>query len=423
MEQGMDYDVVIVGGGVSGLACAKALQENRLTTTVLEAADKVGGRIRTDHVNGFQLDHGFQVLQTGYPDISRYLDLEGLQLHTFPAGVAVRHQERFHIVADPRYHPGNLISTITSPIGTFGDRLKLLKLARCICRNPIEEIFKQPEEQSKDFLRDWGFSEKFIQSFFVPFFAGACLDRNIKASSRVLKYIFRLFAMGDAALPARGMGAIPEQLATGLSSETIRLNARVAEINDGSVTLADGQTIRGQQIVVATGIDALGELLHIDAYRRSVGESCLYFSATDWRPPFQHPFLALNGEDSGPINNIAFPSLAAPEYAPEGKILIGVVVLDDEYRNRDDLEDLVRHQCQDWFGDAVKQWEHLRTYRIDHALPDQSPPTDNPYVLPEPFKEKIRICGEYKSLPGLQWAMMSGYRTGLSIVKKGKFSD
>ena len=412
----MQYDAVIIGAGAAGLACARVFEQNKLSYTVLESGNQVGGRIQTDVVNGFQLDHGFQVLQTGYPDVGQYLNLKELQLKKFPAGVAVRFNGRFHTIADPRHHPRHLLSTLASPLGSFGDRIAMLKLTRQVCRGPFEDIFNQPEERTIDYLEEVGFSEKFIRSFFVPFFAGACLDRNINASSRVLKYLFRIFAMGDAALPSGGMAEIPKQLAQSLEKDTIQLNRKVVRVDDGAVTLEDGETIHGRQIVIATPERVVKELLQIKTEDRSVGESCLYYS-TDWLPPFKEPFLLLNGDGHGPVNNIAFPSMVAPDYAPAGKTLIAIVVVDDQFRRRSDLEDEVRRQCRQWFGDAANDWEHLRTYQIEHALPDQSPPTHNPYLLPKPISKSIRVCGEYQSLPGLQWALMSGHMTGRHLVE------
>lgn len=410
------FDCVIVGAGVAGLACAKVLHENKIDFTVLEKDSSPGGRIKTDFVDGFQLDHGFQVLQTGYSDISNYLDLDSLDLASFPAGVGVRYNGRFHIVADPRHHVQNLYSTVASSIGTFGDRIRLLKLALSVCRRPMEDIFDQPEEKTIDFLKLKGFSERFIQSFFTPFFAGACLDRSLAASSRVLKYIIRLFAMGDAALPAGGMVAIPQQLASVIPQKSVQYNTAVVELKNGRVSLADGRIIRTKMIVVATHQPDFCDLLQIKKPKTSVSEACLYFSS-EWQPPFNNPFLLLNGENHGPINNIAFPSMVSPHYAPAGKTLIAIVVLDEALLNRDDLEDLVRIQCAEWFGAAVDGWEHIKTYRIYHALPDQSPPTENPYLMPEPVSEGIMACGEHKSLPGLQWALMSGAMAGKSVVK------
>ena len=413
----MKFDVVIIGAGIAGLSCALTLQKNNLTFAVLESGDSVGGRMQTDIKDGFQLDHGFQVLQTGYPEARRMLDLESLQLQRFPAGVAVRYDGRFHIIADPRHHPRYILSTLASPIGTFKDHLGMLRLARSVRQGTFDQLFSQPEEKTIDFLQHRGFSEGFIRRFFVPFFAGACLDPNIQASSRVLQYIFRVFADGDAALPAKGMGAIPKQMAAKLPAEAMYLNSRAVGIDNTIVTLADGSKIEGRGVVIATSQPALERLLGLPSSDSSIGESCLYF-ASDWRPPFRDPFLVLNGDGSGPINNVAFPSQVAPGYSGSGKTLIAVVVLGQQHLGKEDLEDQVRSQCHGWFGNAVKDWAHLHTYSIVHALPCQEPPTPNPYMLPAPVRKNVRACGEHGSLPGTQWALLSGRKTAEAIVEE-----
>lgn len=410
----MQYDAVIIGGGVAGLTCARVLAEHQLSCTILERSTRPGGRIKSDLVGGFRLDHGFQVLQTGYPGLSTYLDLDALKLHRFPAGIIVRCQQRFQVIADPRHHPRHLLSTAVSPVGTLGDRIRLLKLAARICRRPMEDIFDEPEEKAIDFLRGQGFSERFITSFFTPFLAGACLDRTMTVTSRVLKYLIRLFASGDAALPEDGMQAVPHQLAAKLAPDTIQYDKEVAELKKGAVVLTGGEVIEAPLVIVATQQPAVEELVKLDGQKRSVGETCLYFG-TQWKPPFREPFLVLNGEGHGPINNVAFPSMVAPSYAPDGKTLIAVVVLEEDYLAREDLEDLVREQCQQWFGPAVKEWQHLKTYRIEQALPDQSPPTLSPYRRPAPFSPGLHICGEAQGLPGLGWALMSGGATGRNV--------
>ena len=410
-------EVVIIGAGVAGLACARVLEENDISFTVLEKSDSPGGRIQTDYLNGYQLDHGFQVLQTGYPDIDHYLALESLDLAAFPSGVAVRYDQQFHIVADPRRHLKNFYSTIASPIGTIGDRFKLLRLVGSLVRRPMADIFEDPEEPALQFLKQWGFSERFIQSFFTPFFAGACLDPSMKGSSRVLKYVTRLFSTGDAALPAGGMAAIPRQIAASLPTDSVVYGQEVIKVEEGAVTLADTTVVRANQIVVAVPQPACARILKVGAPVSSVGEACVYFSS-EWRPPLPEPFLVLNGEGAGPVNNIAFPSLVASTYAPPGKTLIAAVVLGNQFLHRDDLEDLVREQCGGWFGAEVDQWEHIKTHRIHHALPDQSPPTANPYEGLEQFSPGITICGEQTSLPGLQWAIMSGAMAGRSVAER-----
>ncbi len=410
----MDVDVVIVGAGIAGLSCALTLQKSNLRFVIVEAEDAPGGRIKTDNKDGFLLDHGFQVLQTSYPEAQKILDYTSLKLQKFPAGVAIRYNGKFHIIADPRHHTRYIFETLTSPVISLKDRIAMLRLSRSVSKGTYEQIFLQPEEKTIDFLHRQGFSDKFIKIFFVPFFAGVCLDPEIQASSRVFQYIFRVFSEGDAALPSQGMGDIPRQLALRLPKETILLNTKVASINDGVATLANGNRIVGRRVVVATSQPSLEQLLGLPPSHSSIGESCLYF-ASEWRPPFREPFLVLNGDGRGPINNMAFPSLAAPSYSASGKTIIAAVVI-GQYLAKEDLKEQVLNQCREWFGNAVQDWDHLHTYYIEHALPHQKPPTSNPYELPPPLHEKIRACGEHQSLPGIQWALLSGRKTAEAIV-------
>ena len=416
MRDNTAHDVVVIGAGLAGLSCARVLHENRIDFVVLEKSGRIGGRIKTDHLDGYQLDHGFQVLQTGYPDLSQYTDLDSLDLKPFPSGVAVRYDNGFHVVADPRRHLKNIVSTVTSPIGSLADRLKLLKLVGALVRRPMEDIFEDPEVPTLEFLREWGFSDRFIQSFFTPFFAGACLDPSLNGSSRVLKYVTRLFSTGDAALPAGGMEAIPLQIAASLPEESIVFNQVVEKVEKGAVTLNDGSVVRAKHIIVAISQPATAKLLQINTPVESVGETCVYFSS-EWQPPLTAPFLVLNGDGTGPVNNIAFPSLVAPDYAPPGKTLIAAVVLGNQHLHDENVADLVREQCAGWFGVEVERWQHIKTLRIYHALPNQSPPTSNPYKKPEQFSPGITICGEHTSLPGLQWALMSGAMAGRSVAE------
>ncbi|MBT8362843.1 MAG: FAD-dependent oxidoreductase [Deltaproteobacteria bacterium] len=410
----MECDVIIIGGGLSGLSCARELHKNGVSCFILEAGDRPGGRVKTDKVDGFLLDRGFQVLQTGYPEAQAALDYNGLDLRRFPAGAAVRWNGRFHIIADPRHHPAHFFSTAFSPIGSFKDRLGMLRLGRSVTRGSFEDIFSQPEERTIDFLHEWGFSEQFIQRFFVPFFAGACLDQSIKASSRVLKYIFRVFSSGDAALPAFGMEEIPKQLASSLPKDTIRLNSKVESVSSGSVTLADGSRLEAKMIVLATSRPVVEKLLKLPHSGSSRGESCLYYSC-NWKPPFNNPFLVLNGDTTGPINNLALPSLVSPHYAPEGKTLVTAVVLGEDHIGDSDLESKVRTQLLQWFGEGMHDLRHLHTYQIEYALPNQNPPTADPYTLPDIINGCIRVCGEYQSLPGTQWALLSGRKCAEAI--------
>lgn len=408
-------DVIIVGAGLAGLSCARRLTEAGIPFLILDGDRRIGGRIKTDTVDGFLLDHGFQVLQTAYPEARRILDYGRLELNMFAPGAIIRTGNKFHVIADPRRRPRYLWRSATAPIGTLADRLRIIRLASKVRRAGVAELFQSPEMSTLEFLRAEGFSEKIIDTFFIPFFSGISLDPNIEVSSRVFQYIFRIFAEGDVALPDRGMGAIPAQLAENLPDDSIRTASRVHSIRNGGVELTSGEIITGRAVVLATEGPETARLLGSKPADQSRGELCLYYAAE--APPIVQPFLVLNGDRTGWINSLTVPSLVAPSYAPPGQTLISVVVIGRLAVDDISVETAVRGQLTAWFGARVKDWRHLKTYRINHALPAQPPPMPNPTIAAISPAPGIFICGEYNSVPGIQWAMRSGRLAAEAVLQ------
>lgn len=186
--------VIIVGAGLAGLACARTLHQAGLPFLLLEAADGLGGRVRTDRVEGFLLDRGFQVLQTAYPEAKRVLDYRALDLRAFAPGALVYFDGRLHRVADPWRQPQYLPATLLSPIGTLADKLRVARLRWRACRGGVDELFRRPETTTWEALRGQGFSASIIERFFRPFFSGVFFDRELAATSRMFEFVFRMLA-------------------------------------------------------------------------------------------------------------------------------------------------------------------------------------------------------------------------------------
>jgi phytoene dehydrogenase-like protein len=391
-----------------------------LSFLILEASDGLGGRVRTDKVDGFLLDRGFQVLQTAYPEAKRILDYAALELKPFYPGALVRFEGRFHRITDPFRRPQDSIKTVISPIGTFMDKLRVARFRQKVRRGSLANLFRRPETSSMEKLRAEGFSDSMINCFFRPFFGGVFLEAKLETSSRMLEFVFRMFAEGDTALPAGGMGAIADQLASALPNEAVRLGARVEGLQQGKVILNSGEELRGKAIVVATeGIEA-ARLLGDGAKIASRSTTCLYFSAQE--PPIAEPILVLNGEGTGPVTSISVLSEVAPSYAVPGKSLISVTVLGNPRKDNAQVENEVRGQLRDWFGPGVDHWHHLRSYRIEYALPAQLPPVKDPALNPPQLRPGLFVCGEYRNSPSIQWAMVSGRCAAEAIIEKLKGS-
>lgn len=404
--------VVIVGAGLAGLCCARRLAQGRIPCVVLEAEREVGGRVRTDLVDGFLLDRGFQVLLTSYPEAKQQLDYHALALGRFEPGALIRHGGRFRRFADPFRRPGKTLATAFSPVATLGDKLRIARLRYSVSHGAGRRYHENAEETTLAYLRRLGFSHRAIGAFFTPFFGGVFLDGTLATSSRMFEFVFRMFAEGDATLPANGMQAIPDQLAGGLQPGTLRFGVRVTGAGPRHVETTEGR-IEASAVVVATDARAASGLIDDTPAREWRGTSCLYFAAE--RPPIDEPTLVLNGEGEGPVNTLCVPSQVSPKYAPAGSALVSVSSLD---MTRDDssLGEAVVDQLRGWFGADVDGWRHLRTYRLPHALPAQPVGSLDPVEKAATTGTGVFRCGDHLDTASIQGAMASGRRAAEAVV-------
>lgn len=400
-----EADVLIVGAGIAGLTCARHLLSAGIPATLIDADDDLGGRVRTDTLDGpggtYRLDRGFQVFLPVYPEPAGLLDLTRLDLRPFVRGALIRIGNTWARLSDPRTDTSlpHRLATAFSPAATWGDRLWASRhLLPLLTAQPLPPVIGT----AREWLHQCGFSDRMYRSFWQPFLGGVLLDRSLSAPADFVRFTLRMFAAGGAALPARGIGEIPRQLAAPLPRDRLLLGARAVAVEPGRVLLADGRTLRGRATVVATDAPAARRLLPAQPLPPSPRHTtCLYFAAN--HPPIAEPILLLSGDADGPVNHAAVLSAVAPDLAPPGKSLISLSTVGPLTTPLDDLIRQARAQMGRWFGPAAADWHFLRAYPIPHALPAVHAAQTSPEIAPG-----LYLAGDHTHAPSLNGAMASG---------------
>ena len=404
-------DVGIVGAGLAGLACARALHQSGVSFTVYDAADAVGGRVRTARQDGFQIDRGFQVLLTAYPEARRVLDYDALDLRAFSPGALVHLDGGFERVGDPFRRPLQAAPSLLADVGTLADKLRVLRLRQSVLAASSDELWARQEMTTETALRvRYGFSEAMIDRFFRPFLGGVLLDRGLKASSRAFEVTFRRFSQGAAAVPAAGMQAIPEQLAAGLPEGSVQLGTKAERLSGNELRLAD-RAVSHRAVVVATDARAAGALLGVEVPR---WKSTVQIAWSAPQPPTDEPVLMLDGDGAGPVNNVQVMSAVAPSYAPAGRSLVTASLLGRHDQDDLALDAAARGQLYGWFGDPVDAWTPLRIDRVPDALPDL--PSLSPPERPARLADGVYVAGDWRRNASINGALVSGRHAAEAVL-------
>lgn len=408
------FDAVIVGAGMAGLVAAQHLSEAGLSVRVIEKGKQPGGRVRTDEVDGFRLDRGFQVLLTAYPEAQRYFDYKKLDLRNFDSGALIFHGRQNQKFYNPQRHREKFVETLRNDVASLRDLTILMRLASKWKRTPISTLFNQDQITTRKFLDKQGFSSKFVDRFLEPFMTGIFLESKLETPQRMFEFVMKMFSEAPAAIPAKGMGALSEQLVSGLPEGTIVYGEEVRNIRSGSVKTRSGKIFEAPIIIMATDpTNMLRNFVEEHQPYRTVAN--FYFSAD--KAPYTEPLIGLNYGGSRWVNNMAVLTNLSKDLAPEGKHLISVSVVRDLDRGEKDLQKIIKSELAQSFGSEVLEWQLIRSYFINRALPSPSVfdiELDDQDVV---YQKGVYLAGDYLLNGSLNAALYSGRRAAEVALK------
>ncbi len=423
----VDTDVVVVGAGLAGLRCARALVDRGLDVVLLERDDAVGGRIRTEEVDGFLLDRGFQLLNPAYRAVRRWVDVDALGLQPFGAGVAARREDRVVRLGNPLAAPSLLAPSLRAVLPRPREVLAAARWAAPLLRArpgrrlaaSLTAAAPRPDVSRREALDRAGV-DGLLRSTLDSFFAGVVLEDDGSTSQAYALLLTATFLAGTPALPARGMQALPEQLARPLG-DRVRLGTPVQSVETaagGVVVHAGGATLRARQVVVAVAGQDAGALTGQDgldgvAAPRTKGVVTSWFAAEE-SPSGSH-LLVVDGRarPTGPLVNAAVVSNPAPSYAPAGRHLVQASALLAPDRPVPSDADVRRH-AGELLGADPRGWRLLRRDEVPHALPAQPAPLS--LRRPVRVRDHLVVCGDHRDTASIQGALVSGQRAALDVA-------
>ncbi len=374
---------------------------------VLEASDGVGGRVRTDVVDGFRCDRGFQLLNPAYPVLKHVLDVADLDLKAFAAGVVVAHGSRRSVLADPRREPALLPHTLAAPLGSLLDKIRFARWAAASLL-PVRYLSRRPDRTLAESLDRAGLHGILRTGVIERFLAGVLAEREGSSSANFTALLLRSFILGSPSVPALGMGRFPEVITATLPTGTVRLNTAAREIRTDLVQTDDGR-LGARAVVVATDPDTAGQLL---AMPTPAMKSLTTYWHTAPEPPTTRPMLHLDADGRGPVINTAVMTAAAPSYAPAGRPLMATTVLGAA--GSAEAERAARAQAGVIYGVDTARWELVATHVVAAALPRQPPPLDLRGEVRLP--NGVFLAGDHRDSASIQGALVSGRRAATAVL-------
>lgn len=407
-----EQKIYIIGAGLSGLVAAIELEKAGFSPIILESTDKVGGRMKTDQVEGFLLDHGFQVLLTAYPEVNRYLNLAALNLKTFDPGAVIFDEKDSYIISDPLRNPLKVVGMAFSRVGTFLDKVKMYSLTQELKKKSVEDIFNEPSIPTLQYLKNYGFSDQIINNFFKPFFRGIFLEKHLNTSARMFEFVFKMFSLGHAAIPEKGMQEIPNMLRKQLGTTQIYFNSPVEKVEGQTITLKNGEQLEADRILICTQPDKIMPQLQ-GQFSKPKKVINLYFSLQ--KSFMARPMLGLVPGEKFLINNLVFLDDVSASYTSSDRSLLSVTVLESELEEKDLIKQ-VQKELEHISGIKGDYFKFIKSYYISYALPSLDDIKGSIPITECKITDHVYLGGDYLLNGSSNAAMISGRLVAESVL-------
>jgi protoporphyrinogen oxidase len=400
----------IIGAGISGLIAAQVLENYGYKPTIIEGSNSVGGRVKSDLVEGYLLDRGFQVLLTSYPAAKKYIDFDALEIQRLLPGATIFKNGKSQTIGDPLRSFSLLFPTLFSSIGTFSDKLKILKLNVLLKKKEIDTIFKEDEKTTLQYLIDVGFSEEMIQTFFKPFFSGIFLEPNLDTSSRMFEFVYKMFGEGLAVVPKAGIQAISNQLKDNLKNTKILLNSEVESVKNKGIILKDGSEIESDFTIIATEASQLVANLNNQETHWKTCDT-LYFETTD--RIISRPLIGLISEENSLINNLFYHTSIQTTTKGKGELL-SVTIVKNHSLSEKQLIEKITEELKYFCG--ITNATFIKRYQIKKALPKLNNLQYEISSTETKLTSSIFLAGDQLLNGSLNAAMIAGERAAMGVI-------
>ncbi|HNV11652.1 MAG TPA: FAD-dependent oxidoreductase [Propionibacteriaceae bacterium] len=412
----MDADVLVIGAGLAGLNAARGIERAGLTPLVLESSDAIGGRVRTDAVDGFRVDRGFQLLNPAYPALRRAVDPATLALRPFGRGVAVRTGAGLQVLADPFRSPlraGELARAgLSDASGAWGLARWLLPAMRG--KKALSAASDLTLSESLDAA---GVHGPLRTGVLEPFLVGVLADDEGGTSASFARWLAHWFALGTPSLPAQGMAALPAALRAALKAD-VRLATTVDALDrDGGAWVArtSGGSLSARAVVLAAGPVASAGLAG-GAAPRMRGLATWWFAPDE--APTASTYLHVDGERGGPVVNSAVVSNVQPAYAPAGRhlvqasTLLGEGLAGEGFAGRAPSQADVRTHLGRLYDRSAQDWPVVAVHHVPHALPAIEP---GGWLRTAISRDGLVVAGDQGDA-SIQGAMQSGQDAAAHVI-------